>query len=228
MILFVDIEHPSVSLDAAKGPERRARLARVARRFERLSGRNCEIVHYTRLPLDRLLDGSCSTLLLSGQGTLWPRYDFSAFQPLFRLIRGNLSPHLRSLPILGICGGHQLIAMAYGAKVEPMRWLGDGPPERNTREGWLLETGFQQVHVCRSDPIFHGLPDTLVVHESHYDHVTSVPRGFLWLAESRVCRVQAMRHRTRPLYGLQFHPERWNPAHPHGRTILQNFFRLAL
>ncbi len=39
--------------------------------------------------------------------------------------------------------------------------------------------------------------------------------------------IPAMRHRARPLYGLQFHPERYTDAHPDGRTILANFFRLA-
>jgi hypothetical protein len=39
--------------------------------------------------------------------------------------------------------------------------------------------------------------------------------------------IEAMRHRTRPLYGVQFHPERYTDDHPDGRAILANFFRLA-
>ena len=47
------------------------------------------------------------------------------------------------------------------------------------------------------------------------------------LADSEACPIQAMRHVRRPLYGFQFHPERYTEAHPDGRTILANFFRLA-
>ena len=40
-------------------------------------------------------------------------------------------------------------------------------------------------------------------------------------------RFEAMRHGSRPLYGVQFHPERYSELHPDGRAILANFFRLA-
>ena len=47
------------------------------------------------------------------------------------------------------------------------------------------------------------------------------------LAASEACAIQAMRHSARPLYGVQFHPERYSAAHPDGRTIVANFLRLA-
>jgi GMP synthase-like glutamine amidotransferase len=47
------------------------------------------------------------------------------------------------------------------------------------------------------------------------------------LADSEACRIQAIRHASRPLYGVQFHPERYSQRHPDGRTIMANFFGLA-
>jgi anthranilate/para-aminobenzoate synthase component II len=39
--------------------------------------------------------------------------------------------------------------------------------------------------------------------------------------------VQAVKHKTRPVYGTQFHPEIWDDAHPDGKRLLQDFFRIA-
>jgi GMP synthase (glutamine-hydrolysing) len=55
----------------------------------------------------------------------------------------------------------------------------------------------------------------------------ALPEDFVRLAASEICAIEAMRHRTRPLYGVQFHPERYTDDHPDGRAILANFFRLA-
>lgn len=55
----------------------------------------------------------------------------------------------------------------------------------------------------------------------------AVPPGFEVIASNENCRVQAMRHRTRPIWGTQFHWERYSDEHPHGRTIMLNFLRVA-
>jgi len=65
------------------------------------------------------------------------------------------------------------------------------------------------------------------VEQRHFWELKDLPEGFVRLADSEACPIQAMRHVRRPLYGFQFHPERYTEAHPDGRTILANFFRLA-
>jgi GMP synthase (glutamine-hydrolysing) len=128
------------------------------------------------------------------------------FQPEMGLVRKL------DRPFLGICFGHQLIGAAYGSEVVDLG--------HNIRE-------FKEVKLVGNDPLFDGLPSSIRVSESHRQALTRVPEGFRHLAESATSQVEAIGHHTRPIYGLQFHPERSDDKHPHGRTIIQNFLRLA-
>ncbi|MCX8182985.1 MAG: hypothetical protein N3F08_00990 [Crenarchaeota archaeon] len=47
------------------------------------------------------------------------------------------------------------------------------------------------------------------------------------MASTEECRIQVMKHRERPLYGVQFHPQIFDEEHPDGRKILENFFKIA-
>ncbi len=226
MICYVDIEHPSISFDPVKGSERAQKLQGIAGRFEEIARQPCQIVHYTAFSASQVLDQEPKAMVLSGCATFWEHYDLRTFGPLFGFLRNAAAGEMNAPAVLGTCGGHQLLALALGVPVEHMRWVGEGEADHSTREGWLLESGFQKVHLRRRDALFRGLPNTMVVLESHYDHLLRLPPGFLWLAQNQTCRVQAMRHRTRPIYGVQFHPEHYDAAHPHGRRLLANFFRL--
>jgi len=85
--------------------------------------------------------------------------------------------------------------------------------------------GYEKVGVVKRHPLFDGLPSDLVVAESHRQELTQVPDGFQLLAQSTTSKVEAMVHRSKPIYGVQFHPERSNDDHPHGRIILQNLLK---
>lgn len=115
-----------------------------------------------------------------------------------------------NIPILGICFGHQLIGAAYGSEIIDL-----GSTIRQ----------FKDVKILEKNPLFNGLPDSIRVAESHRQSIDKVPDGFLHLAESATSRVEAIAHRTRPIMGVQFHPERSDDLHPHGRMIIQNFVR---
>jgi GMP synthase-like glutamine amidotransferase len=225
MIWYVDIEHPRFSLDRNRERERQQRLREIASRFEQIASCACRIVHYTRFDGARVAKSGPTAIILSGQSTMWPWYDMATFEPLFAVLRGGFG--LGRLPVLGTCGGHQLLALAFGAPVKGMRWVGPGEPNVFTSEGWQPERGFKGVDLRRRDPLFRGLPKRAVFLQSHHDHIVTVPPGFLWLASNATCRVQAMRHRSRPLYGVQFHPEWYHDEHPHGRRLLENFFSLC-
>jgi GMP synthase (glutamine-hydrolysing) len=95
-------------------------------------------------------------------------------------------------PVLGICAGHQFMASHLGGKAAPSK---------------IPEFGKTMVTVDDEDDIFKGLPTEFVAWESHNDEVTEVPQGFVALAHSDNCTIQAMKHKEKPLYGLQFHPE---------------------
>jgi len=115
-------------------------------------------------------------------------------------------------PLLGICGGHQLIALALGGSVEPL--------------GQVVK-GYRRVRVLEPDPLFNGLSNEIMVLESHQNHVAKLPEGFKLLASSSDTRVEAMRSEKGLVYGVQFHPERHDEKHPDGREILKNFWLLA-
>lgn len=82
-----------------------------------------------------------------------------------------------------------------------------------------------ELHVDEPDDIFHGLPRGFVVWESHNDEVKELPDLFELLAHSENCPVEAVKVRSRPLYGLQFHPEVENTEH--GSEIFSNFLRVV-
>ncbi|HVL86386.1 MAG TPA: GMP synthase subunit A [Candidatus Thermoplasmatota archaeon] len=110
-------------------------------------------------------------------------------------------------PILGICAGHQFMATHYGGKATP----GEVPE-------------FGTAEVVRDGPdetIFAGLPERFQAWESHNDEVSVLPSDFVRLAHSENCAVQAMKHRTLPRFGLQFHPEVEHTEH--GERIFRNF-----
>ena len=113
-----------------------------------------------------------------------------------------------SFPLLGICYGHQLIAYLAGAEVA---------------KGTSAEYGISQMYVDDTDRIFRDVPKRFNAWVSHFDEVKEVPEGFVPLAHSDSCPIEAMRHEKRKIFGVQFHPEVWHTEN--GERILANFLR---
>lgn len=227
MICYVDLEHPtrgpSMLTETPEATQRKADLVTAATHFEGLGGVPCLLQHFTRVNHEGLLNLGVHTVVLSGHSTLIDDYDPDDLAPLLELIRRWPGP------LLGLCGGHQLIGLALGQRPAPMGALepGRGDPWPAVGPGMRKEWGPKAIRVLRDDPLFEGLGDTAVVEQRHFWELKDLPEGFVRLADSEACPIQAMRHVRRPLYGFQFHPERYTEAHPDGRTILANFFRLA-
>ena len=110
------------------------------------------------------------------------------------------------LPVLGICYGMQLACQMYGSPVQ------SAPSS---------EYGRTRIELLEGDPIFAHLPTTVSVWMSHGDRVESVSDDFVVLARTDGAACAAVRHRQRPFYGLQFHPEVTHT--PHGNQIMRNF-----
>ena len=114
-----------------------------------------------------------------------------------------------ALPILGVCLGHQALAVAFGGRVDraPAPMHGKVSRVRHDGTGILagLGAGFEAGR-------YHSLMIP----------ADAVPEGFLvsaWAEDDGV--IMAVRHADRPVYGVQFHPE--SVLTPSGQRILQNF-----
>jgi GMP synthase (glutamine-hydrolysing) len=124
---------------------------------------------------------------------------------------GRIGEYLESgIPVLGICLGHQFIALHFKGDVGPSE-----PPE----------FGKTQIEVCRPSPLFKGIPSRFTAWESHNDEIKELPGSFEVLASSQNCRIQAIRHKTRPIFGLQFHPEVEDTEF--GEEIFRNFMEIC-
>jgi GMP synthase (glutamine-hydrolysing) len=111
------------------------------------------------------------------------------------------------VPVLGICVGHQYLARHFGGVVAHAQ-----TPEFG-RVAVTLE--------AEGDRLLTGFPASLQVWESHNDEVVRPPAGWRKLGHSPTCQVEAMGHPSRPIWGVQFHPEVDHTEK--GRDLFQNF-----
>ena len=206
MIYLVD---NTIDGQGASPGEIRAALQRVDPDLEVLTER------FSEVSLKRVRDLNPSHIILSGQSHPWERYTPESLAGVFSVIRAA------NQPILGVCGGHQQMALAFGAEVGLMGRLEPG----EGYEGAKRERGFFEVET-NNQGIFQQLPEKITVWHSHFDEVKNLPPGFKATAANETCPIQAMQHNDRPLFGVQFHPELFDDAHPDGRRILENFLDL--
>jgi len=120
----------------------------------------------------------------------------------------------KSVPILGVCLGHQAIGEAYGGKVVRARRLMHGKTSRITHDG---------------KGIFRNIPSPLEVMRYHslVVETDSLPAELEIIARAKddSTEIHAIRHREHPVWGVQFHPE--SILTQNGKDILRNFLRLV-
>jgi len=158
------------------------------------------------------------------------------------------------IPVLAICGGHQIVGMSFGAHVMTL----DKLEQHEQRENRPLEYQYRFVRITDpQDPIFTGVnnPDSIVwqdytrqarilrVWQNHGLQLDRVPEGFKLLATSYLCRNQMMVKNSggQLIYTVQFHLEKsfedWNKSRTRwehqnesrdGRILFEHFLELAL
>jgi anthranilate synthase component II len=120
----------------------------------------------------------------------------------------------KTIPMLGVCLGHQAIGEAYGGRIVRARTLMHGKTSRITHDGKGL---------------FTNVPNPLEVMRYHslVVEADSLPADLEVVARSSddSSEIHAIRHRKHPVWGVQFHPE--SILTQHGKDILKNFLRLA-
>ena len=170
---------------------------------------------YHSVSLKRVKSLNPSHIILSGQSHPWDRYSAESLTGVSEVIKK--APQ----PMLGVCGGHQQIALVFGALVDLMERLEPG----EGYEGARRERGYFPVETSGTG-IFKDLPGEITVWHSHCDEVKELPKGFRRTAWNESSAIQAMEHATRPLFGVQFHPELFDEDHPDGRRLLENFLAM--
>ncbi|NQT11831.1 MAG: gamma-glutamyl-gamma-aminobutyrate hydrolase family protein [Planctomycetes bacterium] len=221
VVCVLTIQHPEIIREqlANKGADLYSGK-RFRDRVQALTGVRCLHLHFTEVTGQELDRPHVRAILIGGRSKLLkPDRD----RQFYELIRNS------EIPIIGFCGGMQLIGKAFSARVASMRKLREGEEDPNPRyrPGLFKEWGFLPVQITRRDPLFESLPDEIVVREAHAFHILQAPPELDVLAATAECPIQVIKHRHRLLYGTQFHPEAYDEHHPQGRIILQNFLRLA-
>jgi len=173
--------------------------------------------------------------------------DFDYYQ---QSILDEFSQFIREtkIPVLAICGGHQLVGLSFGARVVTL----DKLEQHEQRLARPQEYQYRFVRITdAADPIFKNIncsdPESpariLRVWQNHGLQLDRIPEGFKLLATSYLCRNQMMVKRSdgQLIYTVQFHLEKsfedWNKSrtrweHPNdsrdGRILFENFLRLAV
>lgn len=143
---------------------------------------------------------NCGKVILSGRR----RNDQATNAVNAKIIR---SCHDRDVPLLGICYGSEIIALTLGGTLRRMQ---------------SQAHGVARVVPLRPNPLT-GAKKALEVYEGHGYCVARLPAVLERLAGSDTCEIEVFAHRTKKIYGTQFHPEK---SGPDGYELLANFVRL--
>lgn len=114
------------------------------------------------------------------------------------------------IPILGVCLGHQAIGLVFGAKIKTLQ----EPKHGKTSE----------IKIVGENPILSELPNNFKVMRYHSLFVDELSDELEISALSEDNIIMAMKHRNRPIYGIQFHPESYFTEY--GKKIIENFVKL--
>ena len=158
------------------------------------------------------------------------------------------------IPVLAICGGHQLVGQCFGARIVTL----DNLEPSQKRTGRVNEYQYRFLRIVEpGDPIFAGINDTesgiwqdytkeeniLRVWQNHGLQLDRIPDGFRLLGTSYLCKNQMMvkQNEGQLIYAVQFHLEKsfedWNKNNTRwehqnesrdGRILFENFLELAL
>jgi anthranilate synthase/aminodeoxychorismate synthase-like glutamine amidotransferase len=173
----------------------------VARAFRELGG-DVRVVRSDAMTPEEALDLEPTHVVLS-PGPCTPA-EAGISVPLVRALDGRV-------PVLGICLGHQAVAAAYGARIVPSSAPAHG------RAVDIVHAGVGILAELPS-PFAAGLYHSLAVAEEGLPSTLSVE------ARAGTGEIMALRHRTLPVWGVQFHPE--SVLTPLGPRIFERFLAL--
>lgn len=160
----------------------------------------CEVISMNDLPHTNL--SVYRGFVISGAPILLTESDTDEYTALFEWTKAI------DRPVLGICFGHQVIGLVHGASAHRQK----------------EDRDWQNISVIQPSPLFDRLPEEVKMMEDHCECI-SIPPGFEHIAVSDSCINEAMQHASRPLFGVQFHPEVSGNA---GAVLIENFVNICL
>ncbi len=121
---------------------------------------------------------------------------------------GNIKDYMHryNYPVLGICVGAQFIALDSGGIVS---------------KAVHAEYGRKTVNFTSTGGIFYDIPNSINAWENHNDEIKSISNEYNVCAYSDTCKIQAFYHKSKDIFGVQFHPEVNNTEY--GTVIFKNF-----
>ena len=140
-------------------------------------------------------------IIISGAPILITEKEPEPFLALFEWLKTV------DIPVLGICFGHQMLGMTFGALASRQK----------------EDRDWQTIEILEECPLFSKLGNEIELMEDHCECI-SIPPDFIHVGVSDSCVNEAMMHKSKQLYGVQFHPE---VSGNHGAVILENFVNIC-
>ncbi|MCK4429102.1 MAG: gamma-glutamyl-gamma-aminobutyrate hydrolase family protein [Candidatus Aenigmarchaeota archaeon] len=157
------------------------------------------------VPLDEIPEdySGFDAIILSGGNRYPVKRNDEKFADEIKLIKNS------SVPLLGICLGFELICYTYGEQLEKLE---------------NMEEGIKNIEILKKDKLFKGI-EKLKAFEKHKWGVKEV-NNLIPLAKS-AAGMEAVKHPTKQIYGVQFHPEAISNA-SNGIKVLENFLEFCI
>lgn len=154
------------------------------------------------LEFDPVTLGNYSGVIISGAPLLITEQNMEPFLNKLTWLKET------NIPVMGICFGHQMIGLTFGAFGSRMK----------------EDRDWQTIEVFEESRLFDRMPSEFEMMEDHCESISVAP-GFKLLASSDSCVNEAMEHSSLPIFGVQFHPEVSGNL---GRVIFDNFVRICV
>lgn len=167
----------------------KCRMNALGELVKQLSGQDYMVKSYSEADL-KFLDEypEISGIILGGSNTVWDNMFMDVYDKEFEIVREA------SIPILGICGGHQLMAIAYGCGVRRVDF-------------GFEEHVFTEVDIVKDTALTQGLDGRVYAFESHKCGVYKITEEIEGIMSSVKTPYQGIKVKGENKFGVQFHPE---------------------